>query len=217
MPVKLTRILVADDHEVVRQGVGARLEGQRGWVVCGEASMGREAVAKAVDQRPDIVVLDISMPELNGLEATRQIRRSVPAKILILTVHESDQVVTEVLDAGAHGYVLKTDAGRKLVEAIRALLGRQEFLTERVQLAGARRTQARRAAGARRGAGRLSPREREVLQLLVEGRSSKEIGTVLGMTTKTAEKHREHILGKLNLHSMSELVRYAIRNRIIEP
>jgi DNA-binding NarL/FixJ family response regulator len=163
------------------------------------------------------VVLDIGMPELNGLEATRQIRRAVPAKILILTVHESDQVVTEVLDAGAHGYVLKTDAGRKLVEAIRALLGRREFLTERVQVAGARRTRARRAAGVRLGAGRLSPREREVLQLLVEGRSNKEIGAVLGMTTKTAEKHREHILAKLDLHSMSALVRYAIRNRIIEP
>jgi DNA-binding NarL/FixJ family response regulator len=185
--------------------------------VCGEASTGREAVAKAVEQRPDVVVLDLGMPELNGLEATRQIRRVVPAKILILTVHESDQVVTEVLDAGAHGYVLKTDAGRKLVEAIRALLGRREFLTERVQVAGARRTPARRATGARTSAGRLSPREREVLQLLAEGRSSKEIGTVLGMTTKTAAKHREHILAKLNLHSTSELVRYAIRNRIIEP
>jgi DNA-binding NarL/FixJ family response regulator len=185
--------------------------------VCGEASTGREAVAKAVEQRPDVVILDLGMPELNGLEATRQIRRAVPAKILILTVHESDQVVTEVLDAGAHGYVLKTDAGRKLVDAIRALLGRRGFLTERVQLAAARRTGARRAAGARLGAGRLSPREREVLQLLVEGSSNKEIGTALGMTTKTAAKHREHILAKLNLHSMSELVRYAIRNRIIEP
>ena len=215
--MKPVRILIADDHEFVRQGVRTVLEGQAGWVVCGEASTGREAVAKAVDQRPDIVVLDISMPELNGLEATRQIRRAVPAKILILTVHESDQVVTEVLDAGAHGYVLKTDAGRKLVEAIRALLGRREFLSERVQVAATRRTGTRGATVARLGPGRLSPREREVLQLLAEGKSNKEIGTVLGMTTKTAEKHREHILAKLNLHSMSALVRYAIRNRIIEP
>ena len=120
--MKPVRILIADDHEVVRQGVRTVLEGQAGWVVCGEASTGREAVAKAVDLQPDIVVLDISMPELNGLEATRQIRRAVSATILILTVHESDQVVPEVLDAGAHGYVLKTDAGRTLVEAIRALL-----------------------------------------------------------------------------------------------
>ncbi len=134
------RILIADDHEVVRQGVRTILEGQAGWVVCGEASTGRDAVTKAVDLQPDIVVLDISMPELNGLEATRQIRRVVPTKILILTVHESDQVVTEVLDAGAHGYVLKADAGRTLVEAIRSLLERQEFLTERVHVAAARRS-----------------------------------------------------------------------------
>jgi DNA-binding NarL/FixJ family response regulator len=215
--MKPVRILIADDHEVVRQGVRAVLEGQTGWVVCGEASTGREAVAKAVDLRPDIVVLDVSMPELNGLEATRQIRRAVPAKILILTVHESDQVVTEVLDAGAHGYVLKADAGRTLVEAIRALLGHQEFLTERVHVAAVRRAGPRRAAAARRASGRLTPREREVLQLLTEGKSNKEIGVVLGMTTKTAETHRAHILAKLHLHSMSELVRYAIRNRIIEP
>ena len=212
------RILIADDHEVVRQGVRTILEGQAGWVVCGEASTGRDAVTKAVDLQPDIVVLDISMPELNGLEATRQIRRVVPAKILILTVHESDQVVTEVLDAGAHGYVLKADAGRTLVEAIRSLLERQEFLTERVHVAAARRAGPQRAAAGRRGSERsLTPREREVLQLLTEGKTNKEIGVVLGVTTKTAETHRAHILTKLNLHSMSELVRYAIRNRIIEP
>jgi DNA-binding NarL/FixJ family response regulator len=212
------RILIADDHEVVRQGVRTILEGQAGWVVCGEASTGRDAVTKAVDLQPDIVVLDISMPDLNGLEATRQIRRVVPAKILILTVHESDQVVTEVLDAGAHGYVLKADAGRTLVEAIRALLERQEFLTERVHVAAGRRAGLQRAAAGRRGPERaLTPREREVLQLLTEGKTNKEIGVALGVTTKTAETHRAHILTKLNLHSMSELVRYAIRNRIIEP
>ena len=211
------RILIADDHEVVRQGVRAVLEGQAGWVVCGEASSGRDAVLKAIDLQPDVVVLDITMPELNGLEATRQIRRAVPAKVLILTVHESDQVVTEVLDAGAHGYVLKTDAGRTLVEAIRALLGGQTFFTERVHGVAERRTGTRRAGGDRRAPGRLTPREREVVQLLTEGRSNKEIGVALGITTKTAETHRAHVLAKLDLHSMSELVRYAIRNRIIDP
>jgi len=211
------RILIADDHDVVRQGVRAVLEGQAGWVVCGEASTGREAVTKAIDLQPDVVVLDISMPELNGLEATRQIRRAVSAKILILTVHESDQVVTEVLNAGAHGYVLKTDAGRTLVEAICALLRHQEFLTERVHVVSVRGAGPRRAAAVTRASGRLTPREREVLQLLTEGKSNKEIGVVLGVTTKTAETHRAHILAKLHLHSMSELVRYAIRNRIIEP
>jgi DNA-binding NarL/FixJ family response regulator len=213
------RLLIADDHEVVRQGVRAVLEQQGGWVVCGEASTGREAVAKAVDLQPDVVVLDISMPALNGLEATRQIRRLVPAKILILTVHEADQLVTEVLDAGAHGYVLKTDAGRTLVAAVRALLAGQEFFTERVHgLAARRRAKPRRtAARPGRTSGRLTPREREVLQLLTEAKSNKEIGTALGITTKTAETHRTHIMSKLSLHSMSELVRYAIRNRIIEP
>ena len=208
------RILIADDHEIVRQGVRAVLEAQDRWVVCGEAGNGREAVAKAVELQPDIVVLDISMPELNGLEATRQIRRAVRAKILILTVHESDQVVTEVLEAGADGYLLKTDAGRKLVEAIRALLQHHEFFTERIRPAGSIRGQAR---GKRASPGRLTPRQREILQLLTEGRSNKEIGAVLNMTTKTAETHRTQIMAKLNLHSMSELVRYAIRNRIIEP
>jgi DNA-binding NarL/FixJ family response regulator len=211
------RILIADDHDVVRQGVRAVLEGQAGWVVCGEASTGRDAVAKAVALQPDVVVLDISMPELNGLEATRQIRGAVSAKILILTVHESDQVVTDVLDAGAHGYVLKTEAGRTLVEAIRALLGDRTFVSERVHDVADRRTGTRRAAAERPAPGRLTPREREVVQLLTEGKSNKEIGGVLGITTKTAETHRAHVMAKLQLHSMSELVRYAIRNRIIEP
>jgi DNA-binding NarL/FixJ family response regulator len=216
--MKPVRILIADDHELVRRGVRTVLEGQAGWVVCGEASTGREAVAKALDLRPDIVILDISMPELNGLEATRQIRRAVPAKVLILSVHESEQLVTEVLNAGAHGYVLKADAGRTLVEAIRTVVRRREFLSERVHGAANRPTGTRRrAAAAGRRAAPLSPREREVLQLLAEGKSNKEIGVVLGTTTKTAETHRAHILAKLDLHSMSELVRYAIRNRVIEP
>jgi DNA-binding NarL/FixJ family response regulator len=213
--MKPVRILIADDHELIRHGVRTVLETQAGWVVCGEASTGRDAVAKALDLRPDIVVLDISMPELNGLEATRQIRRAVSAKILVLTVHESEQLVTEVLDAGAHGYVLKADAGRTLVQAIRALLRHQPFLTERMHVEAAGRPGSRRAAAAKRA--RLSPREREVLQLLSEGKSNKEVGVTLGVTTKTAETHRAHILAKLDLHSMSDLVRYAIRNRIIDP
>jgi DNA-binding NarL/FixJ family response regulator len=215
--MKPVRILIADDHEVVRQGVRAVLEGQAGWVVCGEASTGREAVAKAIALRPDVVVLDISMPELNGLEATRQIRHAVPARILILTVHEAEQVVTEVLEAGAHGYVLKTDAGRTLAEAIRALLRHQDFLSERVHVVAARGAGPRRAAAGTGASERLTPREREVLQLLTEGKSNKEVGVILGVTTKTAETHRAHIMAKLHLHSMGELVRYAIRNRITEP
>ena len=206
------RILIADDHEVVRQGVRAVLEQQPGWLVCGEAITGREAVAKAIELRPDVVVLDVSMPELNGLEATRQIRQVLPAKVLILTVHDSDRLVTELLDAGVHGYVLKSDAGRTLVDAIRAVLRDGKFFTERVYPVAARQA----VSGGKHAVGLLTPREREVLQLLTEAKSNKEIGALLGMTTKTAETHRAHIMAKLNLHSMSELVRYAIRNPIIE-
>ena len=211
------RILIADDHEVVRQGVRAVLEAEPEWIVCAEASSGREAVAKAIELRPEMVVLDVSMPELNGLEATRQIRAAVPTKILILTVHDSEQVVTEILEAGADGYVLKSDAGRKLLEAIRALLHNQTFFTERVRAVATRPPRRRRGVAVTRDAARLTARQREVLQLVTEGRSNKEISTMLGVTTKTAETHRSQIMAKLNLHSMSELVRYAIRNRIIEP
>jgi len=211
------RILIADDHDVVRQGVRAVLAAEPKWIVCGEARSGREAVAKAVELRPEVVVLDISMPELNGLEATRQIRGAVPAKILILTVHEFDQAVTEVIEAGADGYVLKTDAGRKLVEAIRALLHGQQFFTERVRTVATRPAAGRRGAAATPRSPRLTTRQREVLQLVAEGRSNKEIGATLGMTTKTAETHRTQIMARLNIHSTSELVRYAIRNHIIEP
>lgn len=211
------RVLIADDHEVVRQGVRSLLERQPGWSVCGEAVTGREAVARAIELRPDVVALDISMPELNGLEATRQIRQAVPAKILILTVHESEQVVSDVLEAGAHGYVLKADAGRTLVEAVRALVEGREFFTERVQAVATSRTGLAQRGAARRNAGRLTPREREVLQLLTEAKSNKEVAKALGMTTKTAETHRTHIMAKLNLHSVGELVRYAIRHGIIEP
>jgi DNA-binding NarL/FixJ family response regulator len=207
------RILIADDHAVVRLGVRAMLEREPGWVVCAEATTGREAVAEAIRLRPDVVILDLSMPELNGLEATRQIRRVWSANILVLTMHDSDEMVRELVEAGAHGYVLKSDAGRTLVDAVRGLASQPGFLTERLRLA--MHSVERRRPGAD-ASGRLTPREREVLQLITEARSNKEIGTLLGMSTKTAETHRAHIMAKLNLHSVSELVRYAIRNRIIE-
>jgi DNA-binding NarL/FixJ family response regulator len=211
------RVLIADDHDLLRYGVRAVLERQAGCVVCGEANTGRDAVAKAVDLKPDIVVLDFTMPELNGLEATRQIRGLAAAKVLILTVHESDQIVTEVIEAGAQGYVVKADAWRTLVEAVHTVFAGGTYFTTRVRLAADRRRGPRAGGGVDRRSKRLTPRQREVLQLLTEGRSNKEIGAALGMATKTAETHRAHILAKLNLHSISELVRYAIRNHIIEP
>jgi DNA-binding NarL/FixJ family response regulator len=202
-------ILVADDHEVARKGVRALLEAQPGWAVCAEARTGREAVAKSIEMRPDVVVLDIGMPELNGLDAARQILRSVRTKILILTVHASDAVAREALEAGAGGYVLKIDAGRKLVDAVRALIADHVFVTDRVHDILQRTATSESRL--------LTLREREVLQLLAEGRTNKEIGAALGIAIKTAETHRAHIMTKLGLHSMSELVRYAVRNQIIEP
>lgn len=209
------RILVADDHEVVRKGVRALLESQPGWTVCGEASTGREAVAKTLELRPDVVILDIGMPELNGLETTRQIRRAISTEILILTVHDSEQVVQDVINAGARGYVLKGDAGRTLVAAVRALLNHQEFFSDRVYVAAG--GGGKGAAGHVAPSRRLTPREREVLQLLAEGKTNRQIGAMLGIRTKTAETHRARVMAKLGLHSVSELVRYAIRNNLIEP
>ena len=214
------RILVADDHEVVRQGVRSLLEKQPGWEVCEEAVSGREAVEKAKAVYPDVIVLDIAMPELNGLEATRQILKAIPdAQVLILTMHESEQVVREVFQAGARGYVLKSDAGRDLVAAVNSLRSGKPFFTASVgeivldgYLQGS-------AAGShpKTPGERLTMREREILQLMAEGRTSKEIATILGVSVKTAETHRTNVMRKLDLHSVGEVVRYAIRNKLVEP
>lgn len=213
------RILVADDHEVVRRGIRAVLEVQPGCEVCGEAVTGREAVRKARRLAPDIVILDIGMPELNGLDATRQIRKALPhTEVLILTMHESEQVVREVLAAGARGYLLKSDAGRDLVAAVEALRSHKPFFTSAVAeqlLEDYLKTAAR--PGVAHSPTRLTPREREIVQLLAEGKSNKEVAAALGISVKTAETHRTKIMRKLDLHSLSELVRYAIRNKIIEP
>ncbi len=212
------RILIADDHEVVRRGIRALLEGEAGWEVCGEAVTGREAVEKAQQFTPDIVILDIAMPELNGLEAARQIRRLTPnTEILVLTMHESDQLVQEVLAAGARGYVLKSDAGRDLVAAVAALCRHKPFFASSVAavvLDGYLKTGEGATAAA---VNPLTAREREIVQLLAEGKSNKDIAVSLGISVKTAETHRTNVMRKLDLHSVSELVRYAIRNRIIEP
>src|SRR6266852_5786702 len=216
MPV---RILVADDHQVVRTGLRALLESKTGWQVCGEASNGREAVEKAGQLKPDVAVLDIGMPLLNGVEATRQIRKLSPqTEILILTMHDSELLVQEVLSAGAHGYILKDDADRDLVTAVDALRRHKPYLSSRLSDAvsnpgghpgdGATSTQNPR--------GRLTPREREIVQLLAEGKSNKEVAGYLGISVKTAETHRANIMLKLDFHSITELVRYAVRNKIIQ-
>ena len=202
------RILIADDHELVRQGMRAILEREPDWTVCGEAATGRQALALAFELKPDLMVIDIGLPEMSGLEVTRRVRQTLPMKVLIVTMNDADKVVQEAMSAGANGYMLKAEAGRTLREAVNAILRHGEFLSEGV----------RAAAEVTRGTPeRLSPREREVLPLLAEGRSNKEIATILNISTKTVETHRARIMARLEVHSVAELVRYAIRNKVIEP
>jgi DNA-binding NarL/FixJ family response regulator len=214
------RVLVADDHEVVRKGLRSIVEEQPGWEVAGEASDGREAVDKARALRPDVAVVDVSMPGLNGLEATRQmLRHDAETKVLILTMHESDPLIREVLDAGARGYLLKSDASRDLVTAVEAIRRNKTYFTARVAqivLDGYLDKKQRSTPATDSPASRLTPRQREIVQLLAEGKSSKEVAVSLGLSVKTAETHRANIMRRLECHSVSELVRYAIRNNIIE-
>ncbi len=215
--MKTFRILIADDHEVVRRGIRALLESHSGWVVSGEAVDGREAVERARELKPDLVLLDIGMPNLNGIEAARQILANSPeTNILILTVHDSQEVVREVLGVGARGFLLKSDAGRDLVTAVEAVQGRQTFFTSRVTelvvdgyLNPDRKDEPRTK-------NRLTPREREVVQLLAEGKTSKEVAVALNLSVKTAETHRTNIMRKLDLHSVADLTLYALRNRIAQ-
>jgi DNA-binding NarL/FixJ family response regulator len=212
------RILVADDHEVVRKGLVALLHGQRDWQVCGEAAEGRDVVEKTLQLKPDVVIVDLGMPNLNGLEATRQILKANPqARILILTLHDSDQVVREVLNAGARGFLLKSDAARDLVAAVEALGQDKTYFTSRVAAMVLEGFLKKDPPGSVPGTGRnrLTPREREVVQLLAEGKSTKEVAVDLGLSVKTAETHRSNIMRKLQLHSVSDLVLYAVRNNIV--
>lgn len=213
------RILVADDHEIVRRGLKTLLSSRPGWTVCAEAGTGREAISLASQHRPEIVVMDISMPGLNGLEATRRIRKMLPkSQVLILSLHYSDQLVREILDSGARGYILKSDAARDLIKAIEALAAHRSFFTSgaaQMIIDGFCTPSTDKKTGTLMRH-RLSSREREIVQLLAEGKSSKEVAVVLGISVKTAETHRANIMRKLEMHSVSELVRYAVRNRMIE-
>ena len=213
----MTRILIVDDHEIVRRGVRALLESQQGLVVCGEAENGRDGIAKAAELRPDLVLLDVGLPELNGLEVARYLRATLPSvKILVLTVLEVDRLAEELLEAGVNGYVLKSEAGQTLVTAVKSIAGGATFFTPRLDRLFRNNPAPHRPASTQQRAGKLTRREREVLQLLAEGKSNKEVGVALRISTKTAETHRARIMAKLGLHSMADVVRYAIRNHMIE-
>lgn len=212
------RILIADDHEVVRRGIAAQIAQRPEWEVIAEATNGRDAVTLALRLKPNLIVLDLSMPELNGLAAASQIVAALPeARILILTVHESEQVVREVLAAGARGYVLKSDAGRILMAALDTLLEGGSFFTPKVGKMVVDGYLRNPSSPEEPGVGTLSAREREIVQLLAEGKSNKEVATALGISVKTAETHRGNIMRKCGFDSLADLVRYAIRNHIIEP
>ena len=218
--MKKLRILVADDHGLVRRGARALLQSRRGWRVVGEAANGRAAVEEAIELKPDVAVVDIGMPELDGVEVTRQIREAVPnTKVLVLTMHESDQVVRQALDAGASGYLLKSDLTECLLKAVKAVSEGKRFLTPKVSeivLQGFLKTTSQHQQAKRAGA-RTTPRELEILRLLAEGRSNKEIAAQLGIAVRTAETHRAKIMLKLGLHSLAELIHYAMSNQIISP
>jgi DNA-binding NarL/FixJ family response regulator len=214
------RILIADDHEVVRRGLCTLLQSHEGWEICGEASNGRAAVEMAKQLKPDVVIVDIGMPSLNGLAATRQLVQQDPhCKVIVLTITDSDQVIREALDAGARGFVLKSDAARDLVVAVEALQRNRMFFTSRVNdlvLAGFLGRGSNGSSNTPPRLPQLTPREREVIQLLAEGKSSKEVASVLNLSTKTAETHRSNIMRKLGFHSIRDLVVYAVKNNIIQ-
>ncbi|HUL35686.1 MAG TPA: response regulator transcription factor [Candidatus Eisenbacteria bacterium] len=214
------RILIVDDHDILRRGLKEILNAKPGWEVCAEAKTGKEAVALAEKLKPQIVVMDISMPDLNGLEAARRIHRALPKTgILFLTMHFSDQLVREVIECGARGYILKSDADRDLVAAVDCIANRRTFFTSRASemLLGGQAFLGISVSEPKLPLrSRLTSREREIVQLLAEGKSSKEVAAALGISVKTAETHRANIMRKLEIHSVSELVRYAIKNQIIE-
>jgi len=212
----LTRILLADDHDAVRRGVQTMLESHPGWQVVAEAADGRTAVKLALQTKPDIAVIDLELPDLNGLEATRQIKRDMPeVEVLIYTMYETEELIRKVFAAGARGYVLKSDAGQNLTEAVKALSRHKPFLTSVASetvlesfLRSSRHDDEETV---------LTSREREIVQLLAEAKSNKEIAATLCISVKTVETHRAAIMRKLGINSIVQLVHYAIRNNLVGP
>jgi DNA-binding NarL/FixJ family response regulator len=217
--VETLRILIADDHQLFRDGVRALLQSHAGWEICGEASTGREAVAKTIELRPDVIILDISMPDLNGVDAARRIRMaSKNTEILILSVHYSDQLIREIIDAGALGYVLKSDSDHDLLLAVESLARHKPFFTSKATEGNnCEFNMGEPVTKVPELDNRVTSREREIIQLIAEGNRGNEIASSLGISVKTVEAHRSNVMRKLEMHNISQLVRYAVRNQIIEP
>ena len=213
----MVRILLADDHTLVRQGIRRILEEHEDWQVVAETSDGREAVRQTLELQPDVAILDIGMPQLNGLEAARQISKRAPAiRILMLSMHADEAYITQAVEAGATGYLLKDSADAELVKAVTAAIQGRSFFSPKVAtvlLDEYRKSLARRGITDRFES--LSEREREVFQLVAEGHSNKSAAAVLGVSPATVETHRSHIMEKLDLHSVAEIVLYAVRRGII--
>lgn len=213
------RILIADDHDVMREGTRAVIERHAGWEVCGVATTGREAVTQALSLQPDIVIMDMSMPDLNGLDAAVQIKRRLPrTEILMFTAHETDELIREVFAIGVKSFIFKSEAHTYLIDAIQSLSQHKPFFTNKVSeilFADILNRSTPNSKESQPGQ-RLSAREREIVQLLSEGGSNKQVADALGISVRTAETHRASVLRKLGLDSIASLVRYAIRNKIIE-
>jgi DNA-binding NarL/FixJ family response regulator len=210
------RIFIADDHDVVRQGVCSVIQAETDWEVCGQSADGRETVAQVLELRPDIVVLDVALPRLSAVESMRQIRRQLPdTQFLIFTGRESEELALQLFGAGARAFVLKREAADTLIPAIRALLAGKPFFggfSSSMVFHLAMRARANLGASA---PDELSPREREIVQLLAEGASNKEVAAILGISIKTAETHRAAIIKKMGFNTIAELVRYAVRNHLV--
>lgn len=210
----MTRILIADDHQVVRSGLRTVLDAQPGFEVVGEAANGQEVVEAALASKPDVVILDYAMPVRNGVEATREIRARLPrTEVLIFTMHDSHEVIEDILAAGARGYLLKADANDHLVAAVRALGRHEAYISGKLSADLLDTLIDRRRQGKRNP---LTPRERAVVQLIAEGNTNKAVCTKLGVSLKTIETHRASAMRKLGLHTTADLVRYAVKNRMVE-
>jgi DNA-binding NarL/FixJ family response regulator len=210
------RILLADDHPIFRFGLSSLLSSHESWEVCGEAADGREAVEKCRQLKPDLLILDVCLPVLNGLDTARQILKLNPSQaILILTAVDSEQVIQDCLEAGVRGWVFKSDGTADLTTAVEAIQRRKSIFSSRVSNVIMDGYQRRRADSNAARMPKLSPREREVVQLVSEGKASKEVAAILHVTLATAETHRSNIMRKLEIHSIAELVLYAVRNEII--